>query len=129
VTPAAASSRSASIRRKLGAAPFHLPAREVLVADIDGLKLAAVDRNARLREQAHQAAQFDKLHADLLDRWSTVLAEVGNRLVIGNQPPAKPRLFLHSERTALGRAASTTPNKGNLPAMKVAKKAVSTTTT
>src|SRR6516165_1461072 len=75
---------------QLGAASLHLPAREVLVAGIDGLKLAAVDRNARLREQAHQAAQFDKLYADLLDRWSTVLAEVGYRLVIGNQPARQP---------------------------------------
>jgi hypothetical protein len=32
--------------------------------------------NARCREQAHLAAQFDKLHADLLDRRPTILAEV-----------------------------------------------------
>src|SRR6476659_3161129 len=51
---------------QLGAASLHLPTREVLVAGIDGLKLAAVDRNARIREQTHQAAQFDKLHADPL---------------------------------------------------------------
>ena len=42
------------------------------------------------REQTHQAAQFDKLHADLLDRWPTVLAEVGNRLVIRNEPARQP---------------------------------------
>jgi hypothetical protein len=30
--------------------------REVLVAGIDRLELAAVDRNARLRQQTHQAA-------------------------------------------------------------------------
>jgi hypothetical protein len=46
---------------QLGAASLHLPTREVLVVGIDGLKLAAVDRNARIREQTHQAAQFDKL--------------------------------------------------------------------
>src|SRR5258708_19453535 len=45
---------------------------------------------ARCREQAHLAAQFDKLHADLLDRRPTILAEVGNRLVIGNQPARPP---------------------------------------
>ena len=71
---------------QLGAVSLHLPTREVLVAGIDGLKLAAVDRDARIREQTHQAAQFDKLHADLLDRWSTVLAEVGNSLVVRNEP-------------------------------------------
>src|SRR5262249_20404384 len=34
-------------RFQWGPASLHLPAREVLVAGIDGLKLAAVDRNAR----------------------------------------------------------------------------------
>src|SRR5215471_20855900 len=75
---------------QLGAAALHLATREVLVAGINGLKLAAVDRNARIREQTHQATQFDKLHADLLDRWSTVLAEVGNRLVVRNEPAGQP---------------------------------------
>src|SRR5215831_18724181 len=75
---------------QLGAASLHLPAREVLVAGIDGLKLAAVDRNTRIREQTHRAAQFYKLHADPIDRWSTVLAEVGNRLVIRNEPAGQP---------------------------------------
>src|SRR6476659_11016402 len=76
---------------QLGEASLHLPTREVLVAGRDGLELAAVDRNARIREQTHQAAQFDKLHADLLDRWSTVLAEVGNRLVVRNEPAGQPQ--------------------------------------
>ena len=40
----------------LGAASLHLPAREVLVSGIDRLELAAIDRNARLCEQTHQAA-------------------------------------------------------------------------
>src|SRR5262249_45297501 len=40
---------------QLGAASLHLPAREVLVAGIDCLELAAIDRNARLRQQPHQA--------------------------------------------------------------------------
>src|SRR5271170_5757921 len=75
---------------QLGAAPFYLPAREVLVAGIDGLELAAIDRNARTREQAHQAAQFNKSYADLLDCWPAVLAEVGNRLVIRSEPTGQP---------------------------------------
>src|SRR6266511_2708299 len=65
---------------QLCAAPFHFPAREVLVAGVDGFELTSIDRNTRCREQAHLAAQFDKLHADLLDRRPTILAEVGNRL-------------------------------------------------
>src|SRR6476469_63401 len=72
------------------AASLHLPAREVLVAGIDGLELAAIDRNARLRQQTHQAAQLNKLHANLLDRRSAVLAEVGNRLVVRNEPARQP---------------------------------------
>jgi hypothetical protein len=52
----------------LGAAPFHLSACEVLVVGISRLELAAVDRNTRRRQQTHQATQFNKLHADLLDR-------------------------------------------------------------
>ncbi len=75
---------------QLCAASLHLPAREVLVAGIDSLELAANDRNACFGEQTHQAAQFDKLHADPLDRWPTVLAEVGNRLVIRDEPAGQP---------------------------------------
>src|SRR5437016_8877095 len=41
---------------QLCAAPFHLPAREVLVAGVDGFELTPIDRNARCREQAHLAA-------------------------------------------------------------------------
>src|SRR5580658_6555191 len=75
---------------QLGTAPLHLSAREVLVAGIDRFELAAIDRNARLRQQTHQAAQFNKLHADLLDRSPTVLAEVGNRLVVRGEPAGQP---------------------------------------
>jgi hypothetical protein len=53
---------------QLGAAPLHLPTGEVLVASVDGLEFAPIDRNARGCKQAHLAAQFNKLHADLLDR-------------------------------------------------------------
>ena len=75
---------------QLGAAPFHLPACEVLVAGIDRLELAAVDRNTRRRPQTHQATQFNKLNADLLDRSPAVLAEVGNRLVVRSEPAGQP---------------------------------------
>src|ERR1700745_4524647 len=75
---------------QLGAAPFHLPACEVLVAGIDRLELAAVDRNTRRRQQTYQATQFNKLDADLLDRWPAVLAEIGNRLVVRTGPAGRP---------------------------------------
>src|ERR1700745_4532681 len=75
---------------QLGAAPFHLPACEVLVAGMCRLELAAVDRNTRRRQQTHQATQFNKLHADLLDRSPAVLAEVGNRLMVRSEPAGQP---------------------------------------
>src|SRR6516164_2582417 len=75
---------------QLHAAPLYFPLREVLVAGIDPFKLAPIDRNARCRQQTHQAAEFDKLHTDLLNRWPTVLAKVGNRLVIRHEPAGQP---------------------------------------
>jgi hypothetical protein len=51
---------------------------------------STIDRNARLGEQAHLPAQLNKSHANLLDRRPPVLAKVGNRLVIGNQPACQP---------------------------------------
>jgi hypothetical protein len=54
---------------------------------------STIDRNARLGEQAHLPAQLNKLHANPLDRRPTVLAKVGNRLVIGNQPAGQPHYF------------------------------------
>src|SRR5262249_55317538 len=75
---------------QLGATPLYLPACKVLVAGIHGFELAAIDRNARSRQQTHQAAQLNKSHADLLDRSPAVLAEVGNRLVIRHEPTRQP---------------------------------------
>src|SRR3974390_3116731 len=78
---------------QLGAPPLHFPTREVLVSRVDRLELAAINRNTRCRQQTHLAAQFNKLHADLLDRSPIILAEIGNRLVIGNQPARQPHHF------------------------------------
>ncbi len=40
--------------------------------------------------EGYEATQFDKLHADLLDRSPAVLAEVGNRLVVRSEPAGQP---------------------------------------
>jgi hypothetical protein len=64
--------------------PLHLGAREVPVAVVHRLELAAIDRDAGLGEQAHRAAQGDEPDADLADGAAIVLAEIGNRLVIGD---------------------------------------------
>ena len=71
-------------------APLHLRSREVPVAVVHRLELAAVDRDAGLREQANHAAQRDEACANLADCSAIVLAEVCNRLVIGDQPARQP---------------------------------------
>ena len=75
---------------ELRPAPLHLGLREVPVAIVDRLELAAVDRDARRREQTHLAAQLDEPRAHLADRSAIVLAEIGDRLVVGREPPQEP---------------------------------------
>src|SRR5450830_1182690 len=71
-------------------APVHLGAREVPVAVVHSLELAAIDRDAGLREQAQGTTERNKPGADLPDSAAAVLAEVGNRLVIGSKPTRQP---------------------------------------
>ena len=71
-------------------APRHLRAREVLVAVVHRLELAAIDRDAGVREQAHGATERNEPGADLPDGAAVVLAEIGNRLVIGNKAAGEP---------------------------------------
>ena len=74
-------------------APLHLSLREVVVARIDCLELAAVDRNARFRQQTHLAAQGDELRTNLLDGRAVVFAEIGDGFVIRNEPSRQPHHF------------------------------------
>ena len=67
-----------------------LALREVPVAVVHRLELAAIDRNARLREQTHRPAQGHKSRADLADRGTVVLPEVGDRLVVRCKPSKQP---------------------------------------
>src|SRR5246500_2722894 len=71
-------------------AALDLALREVVVATVHGLELAAVDGNAGLRQQAHLAAQLDELRANLLDRGTIVPAEVGDGFVIRREPSGQP---------------------------------------
>src|SRR5262249_49689608 len=64
---------------------LHLRAREVLVAIVDSFELAAVNGHARRRQQTYRSAKPDKPRTHLADRRPVILAEIGNRLVIGNQ--------------------------------------------
>ena len=89
--------------------PLHLGTREVPVAIVHRLELAAVDRHARRGQQAHPAAQIDEAGANLTDRFAIVLAEIGNRLVIGDQAAREPHHFDIAARLALEPAARLNP--------------------
>ncbi len=78
---------------ELRAPPFHLALGEVPIAVVNGFELAAVDRDARCRQQPHPTAELDEARADVLDRWSVVLAEIGDHLVVGNQTSEQPDDF------------------------------------
>src|SRR3954454_21821612 len=65
--------------------PLHLGLREVPVPRVDGLELAAVDRNARLAEQLKASAQRRELTADHADGLTIVFPEFGYRLEIRHQ--------------------------------------------
>src|SRR5262249_9808866 len=88
---------------------FHLRAREVLVAGVDRFELAAVNGDTRARQQAKLTAKRDKPHTHLADRRAIILAEIGNRLVIGNQPTRKPHHLDVTSGLALKAAARLNP--------------------
>src|SRR4030088_2103616 len=69
----------------LSKAALHLRAREVLVAVVHSFELAAVDGDARRRQKTNLSAKCDELRTHLAYCGSIILAEVGNRLVIGNK--------------------------------------------
>jgi hypothetical protein len=71
-------------------AAVHLPFREVVVARVHRLELAAVDRDTRFHQQPHLAAQGDELRTDLLDGGAIVLAEIGDGFVIRNEASRQP---------------------------------------
>jgi hypothetical protein len=90
---------------QLGPAPCHLRAREVPIPVVHSFELAAVDDNARLRQQAHPAAQLDELCAHLAQRRTVVLPEVGDRLVVGCKAPQQPQKLQIAPGLALEPAA------------------------
>jgi hypothetical protein len=63
---------------------------EVPVPRVDGLELAAVDRNAGLAEQLKASAQHHELTADLADRLTIVFPEVGYGLEVRHQAAGQP---------------------------------------
>src|ERR1700730_15428967 len=77
-------------RLHLSEAAPHTRAREILVAVVDRFERAAGDGDARFRQQAYLSAKWDELRAHLAYRSPVILAEIGNRLVIGNKPTGEP---------------------------------------
>src|SRR4029453_8176743 len=73
--------------------PLQLSLREVIVARVHRLELAAVDRDARFRQQPQLAAQGDKLRTDPFDGGAVVFAEIGDGFVIRNEPSRQPHHF------------------------------------
>ena len=88
-----------------GQTPLELGGGEVLVAVVDGLELAAVDGHQRLGKQIQPAAQHDELAAHSADGASVVLAEVGDGLEVGREPPGEPHQLEIALRFALEPAA------------------------
>src|SRR4051812_30128318 len=78
---------------QLLATALDLALREVLVTRVDRLELRAVDGDARLRQQAHLPAKLDELRTHLLDPNAVVSAEIGDRLIVGREPPEQPNHF------------------------------------
>ena len=72
--------------------------REVLVAVVDGLELAPVDRHDSPGEQVELATQHDELRAGRADRRPIVAAKVGDRLEVRHQAAGQP----HQLDVALG---------------------------
>jgi len=87
-------SRRPQITRDAGVDLLHPPAdfgyRVVLVAIVHCFELAAIDRNNGTGEEVEPTAKLDKLTTHRLDRLAIILAEVGNRLEVGRQPPDQP---------------------------------------
>ena len=86
-------------------ATLHLGSGEVAIPIVNGLELAAVYRDTGIRKQANRAAQLHEPGTDLADRRAVVLAEVGNRLVVGSQTTAQPHHFHVAARFAFQTAA------------------------
>src|SRR5439155_18269914 len=85
----------------VGDATLHLRTREILVARIDRFELAPINGDARVRQQAKLSAKRDEPRTHLADRRTVVLAEIGNCLVIGNQPAREPHhLYVARSLTA-----------------------------
>src|SRR5664279_1275810 len=72
---------------------LHFAWREVAIAGVDRLELAAVDGDYGLREQLELAAQLDEAAAHVADADPVVVPEVGDGLEVRRQAPGQPHQF------------------------------------
>jgi hypothetical protein len=79
----------------------NLSHRVVLVSVVDGLELAAVDRDHSPGEQVKPAAQRHELTANRSDRLAIVLTKVGDGFEIWREPTREPHQFDVALRLAL----------------------------
>ena len=89
----------------LSQTPPHLCPREVLVTGVHRFELAAVNGDTRGRQQTYRSAKRNELRANLANRRPVIPAEIGNRLVIGDQPTREPHHFNVASSFALKPAA------------------------
>jgi len=75
--------------------------REVAVATVDRLELAAVDGHHRPGKQLQVPAQLHEAAADVADAFAIVMAEVGNGLEVGRQSTGQPHQLDIALRLAL----------------------------
>src|SRR6187399_1820734 len=77
---------------------LNLARREVAIAGVDRLELAAVDGDHRLGEQLELPAQLDEAAAHAADAGPVVVPEVGDGLEVRRQTTGQP----HQLDVALG---------------------------
>jgi hypothetical protein len=87
MAPAGRRNRAGSdnARRSPSSWALYLRPRKILVPVVHRLELAAVDDNARFGKKAHLAAERDEARAQLANSRAIVLAEIGDRLGVGDE--------------------------------------------
>ena len=73
--------------------PVDLHPREVPVAVVDCLELAAVDGHDSVGEQLQLAAEHHEAAADVANAFAVIAAEVCNGLEVGGEPASQPHQF------------------------------------
>ena len=94
----------AGIQRRLPS--YRKADREVLVATVHQLELAAVNRDQGAPEQTDLTAQPHDLRVGSQDRRAIIFPEVRDRLVVGRKPPRQPHQLINSSTHQLDIAPS-----------------------